>query len=184
MAISKTASLRGISECKVAAVTADSAVAYTKGALFDVPIRSLTITENYETLELKQDDQVQEVGSILQSADITGIIAKVPLDVLNILTGGGIAAGGSGILETQVYILDQNSVAGYFFLEIVSAKAGSDAADVADVHIRFKKCRVQSLEYTIDNGFATIKFAAKAIRTISGGQLKSVVFNETSTAIS
>jgi hypothetical protein len=184
MSISKTAAFRGISECKIAAVTADSAATYTKGTLFDVPIRNLTITENRETLELKQDDHIEALESVLQSADITGIIAKIPLDVLNIFTGGSVAAVGAGSLESQTYTLDRNSAAGYFFLEIVSGKAVADGGDVSDIHIRFKKCLVQSLEYTIESGFATIKFAAKAIRTIHDGQVKSVVFNETSTAIS
>lgn len=158
MTISRTTAFRGISSCKIAAVTNDTPEAYTTGTLFDVPVRSLTITEEYETLELKQDDDVEAVSSILKSAEVTGIMAKVPLDVLDVLTD-------------------------YFFLEIVSGKAVAEAGDVADVHICFKKCRIHGIEYTINSGFATIKFSAKAIKTVYDGQVKSIVFNESSTAI-
>ncbi len=184
MAISKTAAFRGISDCKIAAVSDDNTISYSKGDLYDVPIKNLNITENRENYELKHDDQVQAVESVLQSADISGAIARVPMDVLNIFTGGGVSPGGSGENETQTYDLDYNDVPGYFFLEIVSARAHADAGDVSDVHIQFKKCRIQSLDYSIEDGFATVNFKAKAIRTINDGQIKSIVFNESATAIS
>ena len=184
MAISKTAAFRGISDCKIAAVSADNTGSYTKGTLYDVPVQNLNITENRENYELKHDDQVQAVESVLQSADISGAIARVPMDVLNIFTGGGVTASGTGDNEIQTYDLDYDDTPSYFFLEIVSAKAHADAGDVSDVHIQFKKCKIQSLDYSIEDGFATINFSAKAIRTINDGQIKSIVFNESSTAIS
>ncbi len=184
MAISKTAAFRGISDCKIARVTADNTGSYTKGTLYDVPIKSLSITENRENYELKHDDQVQAVESVLQSADISGSIARVPIDVLNIFTGGGVAAGGSGSAETQTYDLDYSDTPAYFFLELVSAQAYADAGDVSDIHIQFKKCKIQNLDYELEEGFATINFSAKAIRTINDGQIKSIVFNESATAIS
>ena len=122
--------------------------------------------------------------SVLQTADISGTIARVPLDVLNIFTGGGVTASGTGDAEVQTYDLDYDDIPGYFKLEIVSAKAHADSGDVADIHIQFKKCKIQSLDYNIDDGFANIKFSAKAIRTINDGQIKSIVFNETASDIS
>ncbi len=184
MTISKTAAFRGISDCKVAAISADNTTSYAKGTLYDVPIKNLNITENRENYELKHDDQVQAVESVLQSADISGAIARVPLDVLNIFTGGEISAGGSGSEETQTYALEYNNIPGYFFLEIASAKAHADAGDISDIHIQFKKCKIQSLDYSIEDGFATINFKAKAVRTVNNGQIKSIVFNESATAIS
>ncbi len=184
MAISKTAAFRGISDCKIAAVTSDTTGGYTPGTLYDVPIKDLSVTENRENYELKHDDQVQALESVLQSADISGTIARVPMDVLNIFTGGAVTAGGSGDTETQTYGLDYDDIPGYFKLEIVSAKAYADAGDVADVHIQFKKCKIQSLDYTIEDGYASIKFSAKAIRTINDGQIKNIVFNETASEIS
>ena len=184
MAISKTAAFRGISDCKIAAVSADTVSSLTYGTLYDVPIKDLSITENRENYELKHDDQVQALESVLQSADVTGTIARVPMDVLNIFTGGGVTASGTTPNQAQTYDLDYNDLPGYFKLEIVSAKAHSDAGDVADIHIQFKKCKIQSLDYSIEDGFASIKFAAKAIRTINDGQIKSIVFNETSSQIS
>ena len=183
MAISKTAAFRGISDCKIAAITADTTSSLTYGTLYDVPIQNLSITENRENYELKHDDSTQAVESVIQSADVSGTIARVPLDVLNIFTGGGVTASGSGAAEVQTYDLDYNDSPSYFKLEIVSAKAHADAGDVADVHIQFKKCKIQSLDYSIEDGFATINFGAKAIRTINDGQIKSIVFNETAAAI-
>lgn len=184
MAISKTAAFRGISECKIAAVTADTSGSLTYGALYDVPVKDLSITEQRENYELKHDDHVQALESVLQSAEINGTIARVPLDVLNIFTGGGITASGTTPDQDQTYDLDYDDTPSYFKLEIVSAKAHADAGDVADIHIQFKKCKIQSLDYQIEEGFATIKFVAKAIRTINDGQIKSIVFNESSTGIS
>ncbi|HSA06149.1 MAG TPA: hypothetical protein P5556_03110 [Candidatus Gastranaerophilales bacterium] len=184
MAISTTAAFRGISDCKIAAVTADTAATYTKGTLYDVPVKNLNITENRENYELKHDDQVQALESVLQSANISGSIARIPMNVLNIFTGGGVTASGADSTEVQTYDLDYNDNPSYFFLELASAKAHADAGDVADVHIQFKKCKILSLDYNIEDGFATVNFSAKAIRTIYDGQIKSVVFNETATAIS
>lgn len=184
MAISKTAAFRGISDCKIAAITADTTGSLTYGTLYDLPIKDLNITENRENYQLKHDDQVQAVESVLQSAEITGNISRIPLDVLAIFTGGTIAASGSGLEEKQTYTLDYNDSAGYFKLEIVSARAHSDAGDVSDIHIQFKKCRIKSLDYSIEEGFASVKFSATAIRTINDGQIKSIIFNESSTAIS
>ena len=183
MAISKTAAFRGISDCKVAAVSADTEGSLTYGTLYDVPIQNLNVTENRENYELKHDDQVQAVESVIQTAEISGTMARVSMDVLNIFTGGGVTASGSGTAEVQTYDLDYNDSPSYFKLEIVSAKAHADAGDVADIHIQFKKCKIQSLDYAIEDGFATINFTAKAIKTINDGQIKSVVFNETAAAI-
>lgn len=184
MAISKTAAFRGISDCKIAAVTADTTATLTYGTLYDIPIKDLSVTENRENYELKHDDQVQAVESVIQTAEISGTIARVPMDVLNILTGGGVTASGTTPNQKQTYGLDYNDTPGYFKLEIVSAKAHADAGDVADVHIQFKKCKVQSLDYNIQDGFASVKFSAKAIRTINDGQIKNIVFNESSSSIS
>lgn len=183
MAISKTAAFRGISDCKIASVSADTTEALTFGTLFDVPIQNLTITENRENYELKHDDIIQALESVLQTVDISGVIARVPLDVLSVFTGGGVSATGTGANEIQTYDLDSNDVPLYFKLEIVSAKAHADEGDVADVHIQFKKCKIQSLDYGIEDGFATINFTAKAIKTINDGQIKSIVFNETAADI-
>lgn len=184
MAISKTAAFRGISDCKIAAITEDSASNLTYDALCDVPIQNLSITENRENYELKHDDQLQALESLLQSADISGVIARVSMDALNIFTGGSVTASGSDTTEVQTYSLESDDIPGYFKLELVSAKAHADAGDVADAHIQFKKCKIQSLDYRIEDGFATINFSAKAIKTINGGQIKSIVFNETASDIS
>lgn len=183
MAISKTAAFRGISDCKIAAVTADTTANLTYGTLYDVPIKDLSITENRENYELKHDGQLQELESVLQSANISGAIARVPMDVLNVFTGGNIAASGTTPTQKQTYTMSYSDLPGYFKLEIVSAKAHSDSGDVADIHIQFKKCKVQSLDYTLEDGFANIKFTAKAIRTINDGQIKTIVFNETASNI-
>jgi hypothetical protein len=184
MAISKTAAFRGISDCKVASVTADNTSALTYGTLYDVPIKNLSVKENRENYELKHDDVVQAIESPLQTVDISGTMARVPMDVLNIFTGGGVTASGSGTAEAQTFDLDYNDVPSYFKLEVVSASAHSDAGDVGDVHVQFKKCKILSLDYALEDGFATINFSAKAIKTINDGQLKSFVFNETAKAIS
>lgn len=153
MTISRTAAFRGISSCKIAAVTNDIPEAYTTGTLFDVPVRSLTITEEYETLELKQDDDVEAVSSILKSAEVTGIMAKVPLDVLEVLKD-------------------------YFSLEVVSGKTAGEGERITEARIALKKCRSKSVEYTIDSGFATITFTAEAIKTVYDGQIKEIIFNK------
>ena len=184
MAISTVAAFRGISDCKIAAVTADTSAALTYGDLKDVPIQNLTVTENRDNFELKHDDAVQALESVIQSADISGTMARVSFDVLTILTGGAVAASGSGTAEKQTYDLDSGDNPSYFKLEIVSAKAHSDAGDIGDIHIQYKKCKLQSLDYSFEDGFATINFTAKAIKTIKDSEIKNIVFNETAAAIS
>lgn len=184
MVISKTVAFRGISDCKIAAITADTPTGLTYGSLVDVPIATLTLTEVRDNHELKHDDRVQDIDSVLQSADISGTIARVPLEILEILTGGSITASGTGANEKQTFDLDSTDNSGYFKLEVVSARAHADAGDVGDIHIQYKKCKVQSLDYSLEEGYATISFTAKAIKTIYDNEIKNIVFNKTAAAIS
>lgn len=185
MVISKTVAFRGISDCKIAAITADTPTGLTYGSLVDVPIATLTLTEVRDNHELKHDDRVQDIDSVLQSADISGTIARVPLEILEILTGGSITASGTGANEKQTFDLDSTDNSGYFKLEVVSARAHADAGDVGDIHIQYKKCKVfGDLQYNLEEGYATISFTAKAIKTIYDNEIKNIVFNKTAAAIS
>lgn len=184
MPISTVAGFIGIIDCKIASITEDSSSTLTYGTLVDVPIMNLNITDNYENYELKHDNRVQHIESILQTAELSGTISRVSLDVLAILEGGSVAATGTGANEVQTYTVDNTDTPAFFKLEIKSDRAHADGGDVADVHIIYKKCQITSLDKEVGEDFTKINFTAKAIPTINDNVIKQVVFNETAADIS
>lgn len=185
MPISKGAAVRGIQDCKIAAVTVDSTSALTYGTLYDVPIKGFSIDPQIQNHECKHDDLTQEIDTVFESYEIKGTMGRVELDVLAIFTGASVTASGSGSAEKQTYQHDYNDIPSYFKLEVLSNRTfGTSADDVKDAHFQFPKCKITGFSYKIDDGFATIDFTARAVRTKNTGRMIETVFNETAVAIS
>jgi len=180
MTVGKVVAFRGIQDCKIAKITTDTESEITYGSVIDVPIQNLSFTENVEEYTLKHDDEEQAFDSKVLSYDISGTMARVPLDVLEVISGGDV----TDMSTYQLYEETSSSSPSYFKLEIQSTRVFGSDNPVADAHIIFPKCKKSSLDWSIDEGFANISFSAKAIYTTNGNKVKQVRFNETKTAIS
>jgi hypothetical protein len=183
MAGPKNVAFRGVQDCKIAAVTADTVSALTYGTSYDVAIQKLSFSANIESYELKHDDLLQEIDQVTQAYEIKGTIARASLDVLSVFTGSTVTATGSGATEVQTESQEYDDEPQYFKLEMQSTRAFATDGTAGDVHCVFPKCKVTALEYKIEDDFCTIEFTAKAVRTVNSGVIKQIVVNETQTAI-
>lgn len=181
MPIPKESQILGIDDAKIAELTTDTAAALTYGDLADVPgITQLKVSPNFVEKKLKGDEKILDVYSKLEDIDWSFANAKLSLDVLAILLGGEVEAGGATPNQTQIYTLKGSDKPKYFKLE-----GKSDYTDVGDVHVILYKCKASKVEYTLQGEeYATVTASGKAIPTVNNDKVKDIVFNETATAIS
>lgn len=188
MAISTTTKLYAVEDCKISQLTADSAgsASATYAASVDVPgIREVGFSGDMTSVELRGDNTLLDSNSSLSSITISVEHAKLSQDVLDIILGGSVTAGGSGTTETNTFLRKGTDTLNYFKLE---AKTPTDGGDIigGDVHFVAWKCILSSFP---DIGLANedykiVSFECKAIPTISNSDWFSVVEYETATAIS
>ena len=184
-AISKGFAFRGIQDCKIASLTADSTSALTYGGLVDVPFKDFSFTPQIDTFELKHDGLLQDLDQQTQAYEIKGTMGRIEFEALALFTGSSVVASGVTPAQKQTYSHSYTDVPGYFKLEVMSNRTfGTTASDVKDMHIVFPKCKIMSFDYGIGEDFASVSFTAKAVRTIKTGKMIDMVANETAVAIS
>jgi hypothetical protein len=183
MAGPKNFAFRGIQNCKIASLTADTTAALTYGSLLDVAIQNLSFDANIETYQLKHNDLIQEIDQQVQLYEVKGAMGRVTMDVLAVFLGASVVASGSGTAEKQVMSHEYNDLPVYFKLETQSTRTFATDGTAGDSHLLFPKCKVTALSYKIEDGFASIEFTAMAIRTVNNGKLMEIVCNETAAAI-
>jgi hypothetical protein len=179
----KNVAFRGVQNCKIKKLTADTTGSLTYDSLHDVAIQKLSFSANIENYELKHNDLIQEIDQQTQSYDVKGTIARVNLDVLSVFTGASVTASGSGTAEIQTYSQEYDDDPNYFYLEIQSNRAYATDGTAGDIHIIFPKVKVTDMEVKAEDDFATLEFTGRAIRTVNTGVIKKIVVNETATAI-
>jgi hypothetical protein len=138
----------------------------------------------YAYLDLINTDNEQEIDQVLQAFEITGAMARVPLDVLAVLEGGTVTATGTGTTEIQTYDNVYTDIPNYFKLETQSTRVFASDGTPGDLHNLFHKCKITDMNYSIEDDFATIEFTARAVRTVYEGKIKSTIINETAAGIS
>ena len=177
--------LRGVQQCKIAKLLTDGTVGGTPtyDSILDVPIVGLSFKPTIETYTLKHNDAEQEIDQQTQSWELTGSMGRVPLDVLAVMEGGTVVPTGSNDAEIQTYTNNSADIPKYFKLETQTTRVFAQDGTAGDAHFVFPKCKLMDINYTIDEGFATLEFTAKAIRTVCNGNARQTVFNETKTDI-
>jgi hypothetical protein len=182
MALSKTVAFRGVQDCKIEALSTDSTSSLTyAGTLYDIPIKDFKYKPNFENYELKHDDTVQEYDSQIQSYTLSGTMGRIPMNALAIFLGGDVADSGSPTTQKETFTHETGDLPKYFRLEIMSNRVME--TDKADTHIQFFKCKMEDIDFELGEDFATVKFTAKAIRTINNAKIKTQISNETAAEI-
>ena len=129
--------------------------------------------------ELRGDESVLDSYSKLDFIDWSFENSIMSLDVLAILLGGEVTAGGVTPNRTETYSLKSTDKPKYFKLE-----GKSDYTDVGDAHVILYKCKANKVEYTfVGEDYAKVSAAGKAIARKYDGAIKDIVFNETATDI-
>lgn len=186
MAISHVTKTYGVSDAKLALVTADATGGITYGSAIDVPgIKSVTLTGEVRNVELRGDNGLLDSDSVLASIGCTFTCAKLDLDLIAAILGGSVADSGSGSTEVATYSRVQTDSFAYFgFL----AKTPTNGGDLVggDVWLKLPKCKLKNFpsfgfseeDYTIPS------FEVTAVQPIaSAGKWLQWIINETAASL-
>ena len=104
MAASQSTITFDVHDCKVYSVNTDTSAGIFYGGAVDVPgIQEVTLEPNFVTAELKGDGKVLAKKGKVDRLNFSGTYSEMSLDVLSIIFGGSVTAGGSGSAETASY---------------------------------------------------------------------------------
>jgi hypothetical protein len=132
MPISHITKVFAVTDCKIALLTADVAGgSATYGTSLDVPgIKSVTITGDVETKQLRGDNTLLDSDSVITGISVSIEYAKLSLDVIALLFGATVVD--SGTTPNQLATLDLSGTIKPrpFRLEAISASADPVAGAV------------------------------------------------------
>lgn len=187
MAISHFSKLFAVEDAKIAKLLTDPAGGTeTYGSLIDVPgIKEVTLSGTVESKELRGDNALLDVFSVLKSLTLGVKNAKISLDVDAVLIGGTVADAGTTPNQTATHDLSGTDTPNYFKFVAKTPANGADSIG-GDIHLTLWKCVVSGLP---DEGFAEEDYkivgfnAATSPLLSTGRKWRRIVFNETAAAI-
>lgn len=184
MPISHVSYTFGTEDAKIAKLTADPAGGTaTYGSLVDVPgIKSVTISGNVESKELRGDNQLMAVITKLRDVTATFNHAKLSLDVLPVFFDTTTVDAGITPNMTATWDLAGDDDMNHFGF---TAKAAQADTIGGDVHFTLTKCILSAFP---DLGLAEEDFkehsaAAIAMPRLSDNKWITAAINETSAAL-
>jgi hypothetical protein len=184
--ISRVTKLFAVKDCKVFPLLDDPAggtPAYGVG--IDVPgIKSMQVSGDVETKELRGDNQLLDSDSILKNITVSFPHAKLSLDVLVALVSSTVTDSGTGATEATEWNLTSDSRPVPFKIEGASPTSGGDIIG-GDVHFIAWKCKISKFPGLglAEEDYQAIENEATAVPLISTGKLLSTRINKTATAI-
>lgn len=186
MALSHVSKLFAVKDAKIGKLTADpDGGTTTYATLVDVPgIRTVSISGDVNTTELRGDQVLLDSDSTLQNITVTFEYAKLSLDVFVATLGGAVADASPGAgLQTATYsLLGTDTLFNSFKFE---AQVTSVDTPGGDAHLILYKCRLASFPQlgTELDDYQTFTIDATATPRLSDEKWIDVKFNETAAAI-
>ena len=182
MALAHFSNVYGITDCKVAPITADTSGGTTYGALVDVPgVKSMEISGTVNTKRNRGDNKLLAVRSLIESMQASVPYAELSLDLLAAIAGGSVTDTGSTPNQKATYAQLGANTPKYFKLE-----AKTDAMDFisGDGHILLYKCMMTAFPTfgLAEEDFAGYQLTAEAMPR-GDDKFFDIVFNETAAAI-
>lgn len=187
MAISHFSKVFGFQDAKVYPMLTDPAGGTaTYGTGIDVPgVKALEISGDIESKELRGDNALLDVFSVLKNVKGKLGFAKMSLDLFAAWLGGSVVDAGSGSTETATWDLTGASSPKYWKIE---GKSPTDGVDLVggDVHVLFHKSILGSFPGA---GFADEDYQLQSVDfnttplLATGNKWMSVVLNETAVVI-
>lgn len=173
-----------VEDCKIRKVLTDpSGGPATYGPAIDVPgIRTVNISGDINTVQLRGDNTALESDSTLTALTATLDHAKFSLDVLEVLLGGTSAATGVTPNTVETFTLPSSAVFGEFVLEAKTPRY----SDASDVHVRLGKLKLSSFpEFGMaEEDYKTAEGVEASITPLaSTGNWFAIISNETSAPI-
>lgn len=185
MTLSHSTKWFAVDDAKIAKITADASGATTTYATaIDVPgIKSVGISGDVTSNELRGDSQRLDQSSKLGGLTLSFEFAKMSLDVMSILAGGAIVDAGTAPAATATYDLLATDTMSYFKFEAMTT--GVDSV-TGDGHITLHKVILTSFPEIgfAEEDYQTFSVEGAAMPTLgTGSKLLTVKLNETAAAI-
>jgi hypothetical protein len=187
VAISHVTKVFGVNDAKISKITADPAGGTTTYATaVDVPgIKSVTISGEINTVDLRGDHSLLDSDSTLQNISLNFEYAKLPLDALVVMLGGTVTDTGTTPSQVAKLALLGTDV---LLANTWKFEARTVSADTVggDVHFVLYKCRLASFPEmgTAEEDYLTFSVEGRCFPRLSDSKWIDVVLNETLAAIS
>lgn len=182
MAIATVSKVLGLNDMMISELTADTGAALTYDTGVDIPgVTKLSLTPTYVEKELRGDETLLDTYQRMDAIEFSFEHVKVSLDVLEIISGGTLAAAGTTPNQTQTLTLRNSNTAKYFKLQ---GKISYSDFPGGDAQLILYKCKGQfKVEFQTEE-YAVISCTGKAIGTTNNGKVFEIVFRETTAALS
>lgn len=185
MPLSHYSKVFAVQDCKLSALTADpSGGSPTYSTSIDVPgIKSVEITGDIDTKELRGDNQLLDTDSVLKNVKVKLANAKLSLDAQALILGGTVTDTGTTPSQIASWDLLGTNTLGVFKLEAVSV-----SADTVGGNVKFTvwKCRPGSVPNMglAEEDYQIPELELMASPLLSNGKWLTAAFYETKAVLS
>lgn len=185
MAISHITKVYGVVDARISKLTADpSGGSPTYAASLDVPgIKTVQISGDIDVKELRGDNQLLDINSVMTNIQAQITHGKLSLDVLAVMFNSSVVD--TGTTPNQVATLDilGNATPQYFRLEAKTPTGGADTS-TGDVHFTLWKCICTSFPEIghDEEDYRIGSFNVRATPLLSNNKWITPVLNETAVA--
>lgn len=175
----------GFKDAKIYPLTADTAGSLTYGTGVDVPgVKTLEVSGDIEKKELRGDNTLLDIFSVLKNVNCKLTHAKLNLDMLAASLGNAVVDTGTTPNQKATWSLTSASAPKYWKIEGATPVDGVDFIG-GDLHILFYKSILSSFPGV---GFAEEDYQIPGLEfgtvsTINNGKWMDVVANETAVAL-
>lgn len=185
MPLSHVTKLFAVKDAKVYPLLTDPAGgSATYGSGLDVPgIKSLELSGDIETKDLRGDNQLLDSDSVLMNVNLKVSHAKLSLDVQAALLGGAVSDSGTTPNQKASWSLAGATKLGVFKIEAINVSADPVLGNVRMV---FHKCRLASYPGGgfVEEDYAIPQFDVRTLPLISNDKWIDVEINETAAVLS
>ena len=173
----------GAADAKIAKLLTDPAGgSATYAAAIDIPgIKSVEITGNISTKELRGDNRLLDSTSSLDSLELKITFSKWDQDLYALFSGGTVTTDTTTGDSTMTLL--GGTTGSYFKLEGISVKGEAGAA--SNVQVTLPKCMATSLPSfaLAEEDYATFEVTATVLPRSSDGQFMIVKYNATAATL-
>jgi hypothetical protein len=159
-----------VADCKVAPMTADtSGGSTTYGSSVDVPgIKTVEISGDVNVVELRGDNGLMDVETVLTNVQVAVSHAKLSLDALAVMLDATVADSGSGDNEIAGLPIYGTTRPQYFKLEAISVSSDSIGGAVK---FTLPKLIISSFPEMglAEEDYRIVSFQARAVPRLSDG---------------
>lgn len=179
MALDTTVEFLGVDDCKIFAITTDTAEDYAVGTGIDFPVKSFSYTPEIESKSLYQDERTYDRYSNNKETTVQLTSGSLSQPVMAALLGGTVTSAGTTPAEVSTYAYNGGVIDKYVQIAF-QVKYVNGAGDL---HVHFMKAKVDSIDSSGNaEEYGEISITLKAIPTtydFTNGNMMQIKIEET-----